>query len=270
MSKKQKVKKLNKDEVLDNDDDCVQKPEFVSVDDLRQSDTFKNLFPRNPAILDQIEKDMRDNDFEASHPLVTWNYTIVDGNCRFEIAKKLGLTGVWIVDYGWETEEEALEYAIFCQRSRRNMTDGDIISLVEKLDQLKKPGRKPDSVKLASEKADIGKSAAKTAKALGTSTTNVEKTRKILKSGNPELIQAVKSGEKSIHQGSQEIAASKPAKAKRKHKAGPDYKGVLKALNQAIECCDSDKDLTETITKVIEKVNSKIKEQAVANTAKAK
>ena len=148
------------------------------------------------------------------------------------------------------------------------MKDADIISLVEKLDQLKKPGRKPDPDQLASVDANIGKSADKTASTIGTSTTKVEKTRKILKSDNPELIQAVKSGEKTIHRGSQELAASKPAKDKRKRKTGPDYKGVIKALNQAIKCCDTDKDLAEVITKVIDQVNSKVKE--AGSTAKAK
>ena len=146
------------------------------------------------------------------------------------------------------------------------MTDADIVSLVEKLDQLKKPGPKTDSNNLASVDANIGKSADKTADTIGTSTTKVEKTRKILKSGKPELIEAVKSGKKSIHQGSQEL--STPAKNKRKQQTGPDYKGVLKALNHATKCCVTDKDTVEAITKVIDQVNSKMKE--AGDTAKDK
>jgi protein gp37 len=124
----------------------------------------------------------------------------------------------------FEDEDEALNYAIHNQRDRRNLTDADILRLVEAVDKRKKTGPK-DS---ASNDAKLGKSAAETAEVIGTSQAKVEKARTVINHAPDEVKEEVKSGKSSINR------AYKEAKKAAEHRR--DERKTTKALfNQTNE-----------------------------------
>jgi len=249
-----------------------------AITEIKTSELFSSLFTRNPTVLESIEKDMQENSFDSAHPLVLWNDVIVDGHCRYDAAKKLKIEDVWAVSIGFTDEDEAIEYAIRSQRDRRNLTDADRYHLILQLDKRDKRGRKPQQdngdTNKAENNANSGKSATRTAKLVDVSPSTVEHVRRIADKASPEVRDKVQAGNMTINEAYKTVAETTPAKAKRKRKAGPDYKGILKALTQAIKCCDSDKELAEAITKVIDQAQkqqakSKAKEQ-VDDTVKKK
>ena len=203
-------------------------------------DVFRNLFPTKPNILDQIKKNMKEKGFLKSLPIIvgkgpwTEGPFIVDGHTRHDAAKSLGIQPIYDTNIRYfETELEALKFAIYLQKVRRNITDADILSCIEAVDKVKSPGR--PIKELASSDANLdsdsfdnggtepsllnenkGKSAKETADIVGTSISKVERSRVVLAVDTPsKLKQEVLSGEKSIY------SASNEAKALRKAKTTP-------------------------------------------------
>jgi ParB family chromosome partitioning protein len=152
-------------------------------------------------LIKEIYWDMQKNGFDESRPIALWEShgaVVIDGHTRLRAANKAGLIQVPVVLKRFETEQEALEYAIKCQRNRRNLTDREIVKCVDELDKRRIAGR-PSKEKLASSDANFGKSATKTASTLGISTTKVERVRTIMDKGSDEVKEAVKSGQMTIN-----------------------------------------------------------------------
>lgn len=116
-----------------------------------------------------------------------------DGNTRLKAARMAGIEKVPVYEVTFDTRKEALLAMYGLQINRRNLTPGQKMIVIQRIDSLKNPGKK------ASDSTEqTGKSAEALADQLGMSTRQVEKARAILNSGDEETIAAVESGEKSI------------------------------------------------------------------------
>ncbi|MBL7077756.1 MAG: DUF5131 family protein [Kiritimatiellae bacterium] len=189
------------------------------VEDIRTGEPFKDLFPITPRIRSGIAKRMQADGYDLAQPLVVWQEEniLLDGHTRLSAAAESGIKMVPVVLKSFPDEDTALEYAIGAQCSRRNLTDSEIIHLLEKWDSRHSRGgdrRSPEAKSKASHAA-LGRSAAQTATLMGISTTKVEKGRSILDSKDTALQNAVKSGMTSINKASKKTRAAKREEKRR-------------------------------------------------------
>jgi protein gp37 len=95
------------------------------------SETFSTLFPPRPHVLEAIQEHMEQYGYDPAYPIIlgdgdwTDNVVLIDGHTRAAAAKNLGINAPFVIR-DFTTEDDALEYAIHCQRDRRNLTDGEI------------------------------------------------------------------------------------------------------------------------------------------------
>jgi hypothetical protein len=190
--------------------------------EIKTHSLFEALFPINPELLEEIEKDMRDDGFDDSQRIVLATWTgqkepvCIDGHTRLKAAINVGIDIVPVWEHEFETEEEALQKAIKLQKNRRNMTDADLLRCVEALDKRDSHGgdRKSDEAKIKAQGCALieqGKSAEATAATLGISPRKVEQTRTVLDHADEETKRAVANGEKSINRACQETQARRRA-----------------------------------------------------------
>jgi len=169
------------------------------IGDINTASPFKDLFPIEEEVVKNLYWDMQKNGFDPSAPIVLWeshNSIVIDGHMRLRAAKKAGLIQVPVVLKKFDTEEDALKYAVHCQRNRRNISDREIIHCIEALDKRQPSGQRND---LAPSGARLGKSATQTASMLGISSRKVERARAILDNAPDELREAVRAGEMTIN-----------------------------------------------------------------------
>jgi ParB-like chromosome segregation protein Spo0J len=154
---------------------------------------------------------MEANGFDPSKPVNIWKKpdgtrVLIDGYTRVRAAEELGLLRVTAYEKIFASEAEALAYAIHTQRDRRNLSDAELLHLIELVDRPQEGFNTPvASIEATEEKPH--KTAEITAVAVGTSRAKVERARVVL--SDPDEAAAVQRGEKTIHQ------AANAAKAKR-------------------------------------------------------
>ena len=171
------------------------------VVDITTRSPFNDLFPIRENILNEIVKDIKENGFDKSRPIVLWRkcgLTVVDGHTRLRAAEIAKIKDIPTVMKDFPNERAALEYAIKCQRNRRNLSDQEILQCISELDK-RKMTRRPSKEKLAPCGANFGKSSNDTAQTLGISSRKVERARAVLDKAPDEIKEAVKSGEMSIN-----------------------------------------------------------------------
>jgi protein gp37 len=182
-------------------------PIMPNPDQLRTRPPFSDLWPIDPRVQTAITEDMAYNGFDASKPIDVWRepdavMTVIDGHTRLQAAIINGLAVAYF-EHDFADEDEALEYAIKTQRDRRNLTDADLLHLVEMLDSRRQAGRP----KLAQPCANNNKSSRETADLLGVSSRKVEQTRTVLDNA-PEPIKAqVAAGQMTINHAYNEVRA---------------------------------------------------------------
>jgi len=207
--------------------DCQEKREnlkFMETKDLKQTKPFSVLFSIDRGIFHEICEDMRAHGYDYAQPVVIWKEKgiVIDGHTRVDAALKLGIKNIPVLEKDFADEEEALNYAIHCQVDRRNLTDAQVLSLVELLDQRKKVGRPPREITSDEAKSSIGlmlqkmkadgekvayenfkkrvsRSSKITAALLNTSASKVEKARTVLDKGSEKIKGEVFSGEITIN-----------------------------------------------------------------------
>jgi hypothetical protein len=188
----------------------------MKVEQIKTAEPFASLFAINPQILAWVQEDMQKHGFDASQPLIMWAEpgVVVDGHTRLEAAKNIGLEEIPVHEKNFADEDEALAYAIHNQRHRRNLTDTEILRCIEALDRRKaRGGDHKSDVYREKSKAPNGaldpnkKSAAQTAKLVGTSPRKVERARTAL--NDPQAASEVKAGKKTISRAYQEIQAKR-------------------------------------------------------------
>jgi ParB family transcriptional regulator, chromosome partitioning protein len=198
------------------------------VSEISTHGTFEQLFPIRDELLEKIEQDMREGSYDLSQPVIlaTWNGqkepVCIDGHTRLKAANNAGIEELPVWTHEFDTEEEAINKAIMLQQNRRNMSDADILACVAVLDSRRMRGgdrRSEEARSKASSDANENppaKSAAKTAEFLGISTTKVEHSRTLLDHGDPETIDDVKNGKKSLNKATKEIREKRKKKASNK------------------------------------------------------
>ena len=130
----------------------------------------------------------------------------LDGAHRVAAAKIAGIEEIPAYIHTFETRKDALIYAYELQLLRRNLEPYQKLDALEKLDQLKNPGRK------TSENAQTGKSAEELGEMIGVSTRTAERMRNVINNGDEETLNAVKSGELSISAADKKINEKKHPK----------------------------------------------------------
>ena len=186
----------------------------ISLDKITVHPTFQTLLPINDKELANIVKDMEENGFDKSKPICIWREenVLIDGYTRFTAAKEAGLSEIYKYEMSFGTEQEALEYAMKQQLNRRNLNDAGKLLLIEKLDNLRNPGRK--SSDSDDEDEPRGKSAQALAETLGIGTRTVERARHVLANADEETLEEVKSGKTSINQAAKKIKQQKDEEKK--------------------------------------------------------
>lgn len=200
----------------------------MKISEIKTAEPFNRIFPISDKVLASVVMDMRKNEFDPCHPVILWKdkHIVVDGHTRLEAARLVGLQDIPVVERNFQDEDAAVEYAIRCQRERRNLTDADIIRLVEELDARRQRGgdHTSEKAKASSEAiAPAGKSADETARIIGTSRAKVEKVRAIQAKAAPKVKAAVEAGQTSINKAYKTTKAQPAAKSQKSPLSGSDH-----------------------------------------------
>lgn len=212
------------------------------VKDIKTASPFRDLFPIHERILDEIYWDIQKNGYDYSKPIILWeshDSIVIDGHTRLRAARKAGLCQIPVMLKAFADEEEALQYAIRCQRNRRNLTANEILTCITELDKRKPQGQRND---LAQKCAMLGKSSAQTATLLGISSRKVEQARAVLDKAPDDIKEAIKSGEMSIH------AA---------------YHRIIKPSQGSAESLDTAADELEKIDKIIGIIRERLTKEQI-------
>lgn len=195
---------------------------------IKTGEPFESLFPVDAHTLDAIAKDMELHGYDDAHPIVLWDEkgVVVDGHTRLQAAIAAGIDDVPVVFRAFWDEDTAVEYAIHCQRDRRNLSDADILRWIAEVDKRKTKSEAGKAGGRGNEKLTqdcvsfkvkgdhhARASSAATAAVVGTSARKVEQARTVLDKATDEVKEAVEKGEMSINQAYNEtVKRSKPLK----------------------------------------------------------
>src|SRR5208337_2267801 len=171
----------------------------INIDDLLLEEPFKSLFPIREEVKEAIKVHMQEHGYDESKPIDVWRratqdgfkYVLVDGFTRIRAAREIGRLTVTAYLHSFANLEEARDYAIHTQRDRRNLSDAEIMSVLNVIDA-KATGFKGDSP-LAPSGANAerpAKTSHLTAEEIGTSARKIERARKVRT--DPQVAEAVK------------------------------------------------------------------------------
>ena len=193
------------------------------IEDIKTASPFRDLFPSSEELLERIVWSMRKNGYDQSQPLILWDCSqpvIIDGHIRFRAARKAGLYQIPVIMKKFSEEAEAVQYAIGCQRNRRNLRDAELFNCIAVLDQKKIQGTR----------CEPGRSSADTGALLGISHRKVERTRTVISRAPEEMIAAIQSGEISINQAYERTI--KPAISPPPDKVADVFNAATQRLNK--------------------------------------
>jgi hypothetical protein len=204
---------------------------WLNPADLRTEFPFNELFLIRSDLQNSIAEDMQKRGFDCTQPLHLWKNAperdgrtgpiLIDGHTRRAAAMQIGLAEVPVFYHLFDSEQDAVDYAIHLQKDRRNLTDADLFRYVLAVD-LRVTGFKgaeqksystldktQDLAQIETPEATgpVGRTSAITAEKLGTSPRKVEKIRTILDHGPEVLVSSVREGEKTINRAYEEIQA---------------------------------------------------------------
>ncbi len=190
------------------------------LDQLTKAEPFASLFSIKAEVFEAIKADMEVNGFDPSKPVTVWkkpdgNRVLIDGYTRVRAAEELGFLRVTAYEKSFATEAEALAYAIHTQRARRNLSDAELLRLIELVDR-PQTGFNTPVASIAATDEKPRKTAELTADAIGTSRAKVERARAVL--ADPNEAAAVLSGAKTIHQAAHDAKAKRASKSSTKTK----------------------------------------------------
>ncbi|MFA6716500.1 MAG: ParB N-terminal domain-containing protein [Victivallaceae bacterium] len=174
----------------------------MNIEFLKTAPPFRDLFPINKKVLDRVYWDMQKNGYDRSQPIVVWeghDTTVIDGHTRLRAARKAKIFDVPVMPKAFADENEALQYAIRCQRNRRNLKDFEIMKCMEELDKRKDRTLNFNNNSSKAPNGALGKSAQSTAELLGINHRKVERTRTVMDRAPKDVKTAVQSGKMSIN-----------------------------------------------------------------------
>jgi ParB family chromosome partitioning protein len=175
---------------------------MMKTKDIKTGEPFKSLFPPDLYRQKDILEHMQTHGYDPAQPVVIWKeqQVLIEGHTRLRAAIEAEFETIPAVEKSFASEDDALDYAIHCQTERRNLTDADILRLVEKIDQRyyrKNWGGDRTEASFESMKLD---SRELTAKIVGIKKEKVSHCRKILLKGNEIERDSIYNGEKTIYQ----------------------------------------------------------------------
>jgi len=225
------------------------------LDQITKAEPFASLFTIKPEVLAAIKADIEAHGFDPSKPINVWkkpdgSRVLIDGYTRVRAAEELGLLRVTAYEKTFASDDGALAYAIHTQRDRRNLSDAELLRLIELVDRPQEGFNVPVA-SIAATGVKPKKTAEITAEAIGTSRAKVERARVVL--SDSEEAAAVRRGDKSIHEAAEAAKAKRAANSSTKPKPKRRFKAnaitaedalaeghrVLILLN-AISACDPD------------------------------
>jgi ParB-like chromosome segregation protein Spo0J len=169
---------------------------------LEEAEPFVSLFPVDPAVLKMVTASMRDRGFDPDHPLLAWRdafgehgrTVVVDGHTRRLAAIKAGVKEVRVTVRRFKDVDEAIAATIGEQATRRNLSSAQLaVYVIEAL------GRLDDGLRGQGARNDLyGHSARELSEMLGVGTRTIERARKLIDMGDPELLAQVKRGDLSL------------------------------------------------------------------------
>jgi len=186
--------------------------------ELRSEKPFAGLFPSTPDVRNAIKADMEKRGYDEAFPVIAWNDVVVDGNTRASVADELGLD-VLVSDREFDTVADALDYAVHCQKDRRNMTSAAFVAALAAIKDEEEAAAKErqashlkhvgnSSLSPDGDNEKRGRSSEMIAETLGTNARKVQRGIAIL-NGPEEIKEKVESGELSISKGAELAIAAK-------------------------------------------------------------
>jgi len=213
--------------------------EYRPIESIQIKDEFQ-IFPVNSReVINAIKESMEYDGFDEATPLVVWGDVVIDGHTRFVAAQEAGLEEVPVIDYDFDDEEAAIDYAIHMQRDRRNLTDVEYFSAIEKLkemrsdhggfsninvdnDKTKQVVKSPlDSNKpnyISSNPKQNERTRDHIAKQIGIGSKKVQEAITVSDHADEKLKEEVTSGEKSIHKAYTEVQEKRKEEKQQKTK----------------------------------------------------
>jgi protein gp37 len=182
---------------------------------IKTAKPFNDLFPIDKNILNAIQEHMQTFGYDESQPIILWNNLVIDGHTRLISARTCDIKDIPVIEKDFKDEDEALKYALHNQRDRRNMTDADIIRIVQIVDKRKEAKRGKDG-KFTAGRSQPTVSAEETAKIVGVGASKVKEARTVLDNADEQTKKAVETGEKTIHQACKETRNKKNEETKKK------------------------------------------------------
>ena len=174
----------------------------MPIDELKMAQPFCEVFEIRETDLRQVMDAIRKNGFDTLYPIVVWeghDNVVVDGHTRLIAARQLGYATVPVVSRSFRDEEAALQHTITAQRVRRSLSQAELMKCVTMLREKIAAGKRERSVKGLTP-VPQGRSTQVIADALGSTRGTVDKIERIMRHGDPKLIDAVRKEELSIHQ----------------------------------------------------------------------
>jgi ParB family chromosome partitioning protein len=118
------------------------------LDQLSKAEPFSSLFSIKPEVIEAIKADMAVNGFDPFKPVNVWrrpdgSRILIDGYTRVKAAEDLGLLRVTAYEKAFASEDEALAYAIHTQKDRRNLSDAELLRIIELVDRPQEGFRAP-------------------------------------------------------------------------------------------------------------------------------
>lgn len=215
----------------------------ATIASIRCAEPFQSLFPIDMPTLGKISDHMKANGFDVACPLIIWSEgnVLIDGHTRLLAARECGISSVPVIKKHFASEDAAVEYAIHCQRDRRNLSDADVLRWVAELDRRKARGGDRRSAEAKSKTSDEvidpdphkRTSSAATADLIGVSRSKVDRSRLVLSHAPEDIKDSVLNGQRSINAAAnivremrkqdQPVSVKRRIIVKEEHKSGLEF-----------------------------------------------
>lgn len=170
------------------------------IDELKVNPKFKNLYEQEKDKVEEICKNIKENGFDSTQPIIILeDDTVIDGHSRLQAAIMAGLKEVYVVQKkGLGDTNQALIYEENLNLLRRNLTEGQKIAHIENLLKLKQQAK--------SEGKDVGEfSDEAIGKKLNVSPRQIQKYKETIAKSTPQQLESIRSGKATLNQVHEEI-----------------------------------------------------------------
>lgn len=195
-------------------------PRLVSVDQIK----IQNRIRKEYGDIEELAKSIRE--VGLLHPIIiTKDYILITGERRLMAAKKLGWKEIKAEIMTATNREKQLLIEIAENEKRKDFTPSERIAYGRELEQIEKlkakerqatstGGEKPQ-LRFHGTQAEKGKAREKVGEKVGLSGTSYYRAKKVVESGDKELIDKMDSGEIGIATAYERVKPKKPDKSKR-------------------------------------------------------